>query len=196
MAHPLLMNNQRAAAIPVLLGALTTLAGGIACWIGLRQLQDKPQLSWIIICVSAVTVCLAVCLTVWKFIWWRQPRLAILSDELLVYLREGRAERVPVEVVECFFIGQDPGPIRTLTPSGSRIENVTVIIRLAEKAQAWHDRVVSQNLGKWEQGYITIFGVWCAPLDGEVVKEMNHRLAEIKRKHKRDLVAEGAPIVK
>ena len=37
-----------------------------------------------------------------------------------------------------------------------------------------------RSLGKWCDGYITIFGVWCEPLDGDFVNRMNHRLAEVE----------------
>src|SRR4029079_16259564 len=36
----------------------------------------------------------------------RRPRLAYENGEVLVYLRPGAPIRVPVEIVECFLIGQ------------------------------------------------------------------------------------------
>ena len=35
-----------------------------------------------------------------------QPRVAYQQEELLLFLRTGRPIRVPVDVVECFFLGQ------------------------------------------------------------------------------------------
>jgi hypothetical protein len=64
------------------------------------------------------------------------------------------------------------------------VENVTVVVRLAERAKSWHQRSVDPARGQWKDGYITILGAWCAPLDGEVVKRMNHRLAEVKRENR------------
>ena len=38
--------------------------------------------------------------------WMRLPRLAYEAGELLVFLDAARPVRVPIDVVECFFLGQ------------------------------------------------------------------------------------------
>jgi hypothetical protein len=121
-----------------------------------------------------------------------RPRLAITPRHLLVYLRGWYPWHVPLEAVECFFIGQAASPVQVRHPSGGRVETVTVVVRLAEKARQWHQRPIDPKQGSWKDGYITILGTWCEPLDGDVVNRMNHRLAEIKRA-RRAIVQRSAP---
>lgn len=108
----------------------------------------------------------------------RLPRLAYADGALMVYLRMGPPFRVPVETVECFFLstgaGQIPGKGYEETP----VRNV--VVRLAEKAVDYHERQVKPALGRWEGGYITIYGAWCEPLDLAAVNRLNARLAEVK----------------
>jgi hypothetical protein len=105
-----------------------------------------------------------------------QPRLACAEGELLVYLMGGNPIRVPVDVVECFFLGQtglDHGP------QGVDVHNV--VVRLAERAEQWHHRDVKKNLGTWCGGYITVKGAWCEPITVDLMRELNRRLAEQHR---------------
>lgn len=108
----------------------------------------------------------------------RLPRLAYADGKLLVYMRLGPPFQVPTEVVECFFLGTGAGQI----PGKSHAEMPmrTIVIRLAEKAVDYHQRQVKPALGKWDDGYITIYGAWCEPLDIELAKQLNARLAEVK----------------
>jgi hypothetical protein len=116
-------------------------------------------------------------------IWWLVlPRLACSEDELLVYLNGLRPSRVPLQVVECFFLGQAPSMISH--PTGDIVESAAVVIRLAERAKQWHRQDVPQSMGRWCDGYITVRGTWCEPLDRDVVNRMNLSLAEIKRARK------------
>jgi hypothetical protein len=121
---------------------------------------------------------------------WRQsgllfpPRLAITSHHLLVFLRGFVPWRVPLDVVECFFIGQAPGPVPIARRATEQVHQKTVVVRLAERATAWHQRAVNSALGHWADGYITVHGTWCEPLSGELVRRMNLRLQECKRADK------------
>ncbi|MGD9722361.1 MAG: hypothetical protein AB7O59_12725 [Pirellulales bacterium] len=113
------------------------------------------------------------------FAGFRRPRLAYDSGRLLVGMRLGSAVAVPIEVVECFFLGQAP----SLLP-GSRYRDSktkTIIVRLAEAATDWHRRPVEPRLGSWCDGYITIRGTACEPLSLELVNRLNSRLAELSR---------------
>jgi hypothetical protein len=109
----------------------------------------------------------------------RQPRLAYFQNHLLVALRSGPPLRVPIEVVECFWLGQTPSllPLKR----HERTETSAVVIRLAESAAEWRQRDVKPQLGKWCEGYITIRGTWCEPLSIELVNRLNQRLAEVTR---------------
>jgi hypothetical protein len=107
----------------------------------------------------------------------RQPRLAYNAGHLLVYLRSGGPIRLPVELVQCAFIGAGPTPIRG--PHGASLRSANLVIRLDEKATEWHELDVKPALGRWTEGYITIYGAWCEPLKIDVVQRINERLHEL-----------------
>jgi hypothetical protein len=112
-------------------------------------------------------------LLVWQL---RLPRLAYDAGDLLVYLRGSRPIRVPLEVVECFLLGQAP----TMLPGKQHehAETSSIMIRLSERAEEWSHRDVKPALGKWCSGYITLRGTWCEPLSVAVVNRLNVQLAE------------------
>jgi hypothetical protein len=83
---------------------------------------------------------------------------------------------MPIEVVECFLLGQAP----TMLPGKSQehAETASVVIRLNERAADWAHRDVRPALGKWCEGYITLRGTWCEPLSVPLINRLNARLAE------------------
>ena len=108
------------------------------------------------------------------------PRLAYQDGQLLVFLTRGSPLRVPVDVVECFFLGQteenqSPGHEKR------RAQTATVVVRLAEAAKEWHRFDVKAALGSWQNGYIIIRGTWCEPLSMDRVNALNTRLKEVKK---------------
>ncbi len=113
----------------------------------------------------------------------RRPRLGYYRGELLVYLQAGKPIHVPIDVVEVFFLGQ--GPVAGKDPrnrgANAGIAAANVVVRLSEAATEWHRRDVNVVLGVWQEGYITLRGLWCEPLNGDVLQRMNRRLAKIKR---------------
>jgi hypothetical protein len=120
----------------------------------------------------------------WLFAAARRPRLAYASGFLDVYLTGSRPIHVPIELVECFFLGQGPSllppfPFGNTTTS---IQTATLIVRIAESALDWKQREVRARLGMWCEGYITIRGTACEPLDGRLVARLNQRLVEVKKK--------------
>lgn len=123
------------------------------------------------------------------FLVWQMalPRLAYDDGHLLVYLQASRPIRVPIEIIECFLLGQAP----TMLP-GKRhehAETASVVIRLSETAADWADREVKPALGKWCGGYITLRGTWCEPLDVTVINRLNAQLAEAHQVIRRSRVA-------
>ncbi len=109
----------------------------------------------------------------------RHPRLAYQKGHVLFWLRSGGPICVPVEFVECFWLGQAP----SLLP-GKRHQNTetaALVVRIAQKAEAWHHQDVKPQLGKWCEGYVTIRGTWCQPLHIDLVNRLNERLAEVSR---------------
>lgn len=112
----------------------------------------------------------------------RQPRLAYDSGELLVYLEPQLPTRVPIDIVECFFLGQGPSELPKL--KGREPETQNVIVRLAEAATDWKHRDVRPAIGHWCESYITLRGSWCEPITPALMKRLNHRLAEVHRERK------------
>jgi hypothetical protein len=119
----------------------------------------------------------------------RQPRLAYETGQLLVYLRPWRPIRLPIELVECFFLGQGPTMMRQ--PAGDEARTATIIGRLAEKAVDWKHRDVDPRLGQWCDGYIIIRGTWAEPITPELLRELNARLVAAHRSL-RQAQAQGA----
>jgi hypothetical protein len=111
-----------------------------------------------------------------------QPRLAYEAGELLVYLEPTRATRLPIDVVECFFLGQGASELPKLR--GREPETQNVVIRLAESATEWKHRDVRPAFGHWCEGYITLRGAWCEPIAPKLMQRLNQRLAEIQRERK------------
>lgn len=120
----------------------------------------------------------------------RQPRLARENDQLLVFLGSSGPTRVPLDLVECFFLGQGPSLIPRL--GAKQPETSTVVVRLAEAAAEWKHRDVKPALGHWCDGYITIRGTWCEPLNAAVVKRLNERLLQYQRERKAGVAKEPA----
>ena len=109
----------------------------------------------------------------------RQPRLAYRDRHLLVWLRGSEPVRVPIELVECFWLGQ----AASLLP-GKRhehTETASVVVRIADSASEWKHQEVKPQLGSWCEGYITIRGTWCEPLTIDLINRLNERLAEVNR---------------
>jgi hypothetical protein len=113
---------------------------------------------------------------------WALPRLAYQDGELLVYVEVHQPTRVPIDIVEVFFLGQGPSELPKLR--GREPETQNVIVRLAESATEWKHRDIRPAVGMWCEGYITIRGSWCEPITPEIMRRLNHRLAEIQRERK------------
>jgi hypothetical protein len=114
--------------------------------------------------------------------WAWTPRLAYTPGHLLVFLSGLRPIGVPIELVECFFLGEAPSLIASR--AGRQIKSVTLVVRLAERSKELRQRDVWPWLGQWRDGYITIRGTWCEPLSREIVNRLNSQLAEIKHRQR------------
>lgn len=138
--------------------------------------------------VAVAAAGLLVCVLAWAM----QPRVAYAEGHVLLYLRPTGPVRVPVEVVECFLLGQGP----TFLPGekSCAAEARTVVVRLAESAAEWHRVPVHRLLASWCDGYVTIRGAWCEPLSVDLVRQMNHHLAEVHRAQRRAREANQAAV--
>lgn len=172
-----LHTNRRAIALGMLLPGGIVITGGAlaltawwlsasAWWVGLGA-----------VCAIAGAAMLA------SLGWWLStPRLAYEGNELVVFLDRGQTVRVPIDIVECFFLGQGASFLPPL--EGREPETANVIVRLAESAVDWKHRDVNPRIAHWCEGYVTLRGAWCEPIDAEGLRRLNHRLAEIHRQRK------------
>lgn len=121
--------------------------------------------------------------------WWLAvPRLAYEAGELLVFIDRREPIRVPIDVVEVFFLGQGASFLPNLR--GREPETANVIVRLAESASEWKHVDVNPRFAQWCEGYITLRGAWCEPIQPEGLRRLNQRLAEVHRQRKAALQAE------
>lgn len=125
-----------------------------------------------------------------------RPRLARHGEMLLVRLAPWHQEAVPLEVMECFFLGSSPvgrhpaasrcgGSADEPQPSAASDAPIrrrgTLAIRLAERAHEYSDRSVSLPWGGWARGTIVVDGMWCEPLSPALVRDLTSRLVAAKR---------------
>jgi hypothetical protein len=177
MTEVWLRNNRRALLVGMILPGLWLAIALAAAVIALATRQ-----SWMLVALAAVLALpplwmlagLAYALTI--------PRLAYDAGELLVYLELSQPVRLPIDVVEVFFLGQGPSELPKL--GGREPETQNVVVRLAESAPEWKHRDVRPAIGQWCEGYITLRGSWCEPITRDVMQQLNHRLAEIQRERK------------
>ena len=177
-----LRTNRRALAVAMVLVGLVLAAtlGSIPAGVLYGALPQAAQTSFAIsmLVVSAVPAWLLLHLA--RAL--NQPRLAYSDGDLLVYLEPQTPTRVPIDIVECFFLGQGPSELPKL--KGREPETQNVIVRLAESASDWKHRDVRPAIGHWCEGYITLRGSWCEPITPALMKRLNHRLAEVHRQRK------------
>ena len=172
-----LRTNRRALAMGMVLPALI-LAGSLA---GLGwSLATGRHWSISLVLASAVMLALWMMGELIYAAW--HPRLAFEKGEMLVFLEPTRPTKVPIEVVECFFLGQGPSELPPV--KGREPETQNVIVRLAESAQEWKHRDVKPAFGHWCEGYITLRGSWCEPITPAIMQRLNRRLAELQRERK------------
>jgi hypothetical protein len=172
-----LRTNRRALATMMVLPTLL-LSG---CTLGLIWSLATRQ-SWFITSMLGLFVFVLLWLFAGLTSAMLQPRIAYQEGELLVYLEFAKATRLPIDIVEVFFLGQGPSELPKL--KGREPETQNVIVRLAESATEWKHRDVRPAIALWCEGYITIRGSWCEPITPEIMRRLNHRLAEIQRERK------------
>ena len=167
--------NRRAIAWAAVFPALLVVIG-FACLIGWRSTTGA--------CVAGVSLALGFLLGQTLLRAYHRPRVAYAAGEVFLFLRGAQAVRVPLDVVECFFLGQGPaligaGPVRTA-------ETANVVIRLAERATDWHQVTVNPRLAAWCDGYITLHGAWCEPVTPQRLEALNANLVAAKREQRQN----------
>ena len=175
MAEPWLRSNPRVALVGAVPLGIMTLIGFILTrgWFGHPPAVAVQQIGYGLACAAGLALAL----------WWlvaRLPRLSYGNGYLLVYLRLSRPIRVPIDAIECFFLGQGPDPVVGRL-GNQTMETINVVMRLAERSREWSEVDVNRMLGNWCDGYATIRGAWCERLSTELVTELNNRLVHAKR---------------
>ncbi len=133
---------------------------------------------WVAI-ASAVLLAYVGCLCIYLM---SQPRLSYANGLLSVHLTTGSPLQVPIEVVECFFLGQGPALLPTAFGDRDKLEETSnIIVRLAESAEEWKHHDVKPTLGLWCDSYITIRGAWCEPINADLMKRLNDQLIAAHR---------------
>ena len=120
-----------------------------------------------------------------------RPRLVLDRESLRVHLAPGRIDRVPLDVVECFFLGSrlEPPAPGDDTTGGERVR--TLVMRIAERARDHAARPTLSLWGAWSEGSVTFDGRWCEPLSVDLVRRLNRELAAAKRSARAGRVAAG-----
>ena len=110
-----------------------------------------------------------------------RPRLVLEKESVRVHLAPGRIDRVPLEFVECFFLGSrlEPPPPGDDSTGGARVR--TLVMRIAERAVDHAARPTLPLWGAWSEGSVNFDGRWCEPLSVDLVRRLNRDLATAKR---------------
>ena len=154
---------------------VVTLVGGLA----VALLVDSTAARGAGLLVAAISCVLILLIALAA----RQPRIGYANRKLLVNLRLRGTIRVPIDCVECFFLGQGPSMLPPHNEGGQPQEEETsnVIVRLAESAEQWQRIEVLPALGHWCDGYITVRGAWCEPITADLLRHLNRQLVEVHR---------------
>lgn len=173
-----LHTNRRPLLLGMFLPALVVLAGG-ALIVGGMVPGWKP-----IVLIAGILVTLGGLFLLANLVYWlRVPRLAYERGELLIHVAGREPIRVPIEIVEVFFLGQGAA---TLPPQqGRETETTNVVVRLAEAASEWKHRDVDPRLGMWCESYVTLNGAWCEQISEQQMGQLNQRLIAAHREQKR-----------
>ncbi len=109
-----------------------------------------------------------------------RARMRLRGDNLQLALNWVQSTRIPLDVVECIFAGETKGAwaISPKIPYRTR----SLVIRLAETARPWSSGPVVKTFATWSDGYITLHGLWCEPLDRDLILQLNDYLLKAKRK--------------
>ncbi len=152
----------------------------LATLLGLGFVSNAEWVRGVAIGLSAAALFVAT-----PLLWYlARPRLVRRGDELLLNVRFGPPQRVPLDFVEGFLLGQ--GPAFLPGESLDNAETTTVVIRLADRAEDFRRRQTHPVLASWCDGYVTLRGTWCEPISLATVEQLNARLAELNLTARRE----------
>ena len=163
----------RSNARPAVAGAVVVSLAVAAAAVALRASGGPAWSWWALAAVGAVACAVTTALVVTASL----PRLVRRGHVLRMRLSPLAAHDVPLAVVECVFPGSSSMECGAAGPR--RVG--TVVVRLAERAEAWKERPTFAAWGTWHDGHVVIDGRWCEPLSLEVTKQLGQRILEAKR---------------
>ena len=161
--------NRRVLLVGLIAGLMLAGLAVLLCW------SVDPIYFWIGFCLLPVALIFSLII----FSRMQRSRLGYRNGMLWVDLGPGKPVSVPIDAVECFFLGSRETPNSGRWGMQSRA--ISIVVRLAEKAVRYHDRSVTAALGTWQEGYITILGSWCEPVSPALIARLNQRLIEAQR---------------
>jgi hypothetical protein len=115
-------------------------------------------------------------------VWWlifRRPRISFDGRNVRLNVRNGRAVRVPVELVEAFMLGK--GPAFLDGRDDYRTETSTLVVRIAERAEEFRKVETNVRVAAWCGHYCTLRGTWTEPLSVDLVNRLNQRLYDVQQ---------------
>jgi len=183
MARPTrwLKTNSRPLLVSMSFPALLLLLG-LPCWWLSPTTGWWSILSWLSL-IAVVFSLIAIPSLLWLLL---VPRLSYRSGFLLVYSDYLVPYPVPIDVVECFFLGNGPSLMAWAGDGEDGPNTNTLVVRLAESQTQWHQKPCRPALGHWCDGYIVLRGTWCEPLTGELLANLNQWLVEAHRQNKEE----------
>lgn len=116
-----------------------------------------------------------------------QPRLVHRrrpqhGDILEVRLAPGTSHAVPLDAIECFFMGSQRLEAEDDVADDQPTHRVgTLVMRVAERAKEWQARPTFTPWGTWREGAIVFDGRWCEPLSIELARRLSGKLVDAKR---------------
>ncbi|MDX1965219.1 MAG: hypothetical protein SFX18_18890 [Pirellulales bacterium] len=118
----------------------------------------------------------------WGGLVWlqlRQPVVVLKQDRLQFYLPGPQPIEVPLEVAECALLGTGV----TELPGAPRkdVQTRNIVFKLAESAEEYAHRDMPLALGKWCMGEVTIRGLYCEPLNLELIQRINQTLYDAQQ---------------
>ncbi|UUO08772.1 hypothetical protein M4951_10765 [Blastopirellula sp. J2-11] len=160
--------NQRPAQVAALFSTIF-----FACS-GLSALLRSPVAGGFALGLLAAAIVAAVV----TFRLWQPPRIRYEHPNLVLRFPGAGAFHVPLEAIECFFIGVAKYEAAGSSPPR---ESVAVVVRLAERAREWKQRDVPAEYGRWCDGYVVLDGTWCEPIAEAKVLQLNRWLVDAKK---------------
>ena len=160
---------------PVVGLALTTIVAAFVCSAVVIVWDASPLVGWLLAGLLAGTASIVVTLAA---IAWR-PRLSYRQGMLRVRLSPLVLHEVPLESVECFFLGSSAVDSGRKTAVTRRVG--TLVMRIADRSIAWQERPTFTPWGQWKEGAVVFDGRWCEPLSIGVARGLSAKLVDAKR---------------